>query len=360
MARLWSFPAAASPLPGAAAFSSPAGAGGGGAAAGLVNCGIKRRGEIALAKNALLSHAFDECPVIGFRVLKNDVLTVRKARNPDELAARLEGAERGEIIEFSRESRRRLALVAGNCDVLFRSLVTLTYPREFPADGLLVKAHWAAIRSALMRWTDRASYLWFLEFQKRGAPHIHVFLSAEMPAPLSEMSRRGGRVRKSCLTHWPWQDWLSRRWFEIVGSGDEKHLRAGAAWEVIEKPDGAARYVSKEAHKCFQKIVPQGFRNVGRFWGCSRDVSGSVGEGQFIPATPAAMAKIFPSAAFDPDGDPWAVIFGGADSVRDALAAGADPRAPKSRLGKWKAKFPTGELISGGRGRKQKHVHETY
>jgi hypothetical protein len=30
--------------------------------------------------------------------------------------------------------------------------------------------------------------------------------------------------------------------------------------------------VVKEMAKMYQKQVPEGFRNVGRFWGCSRDV----------------------------------------------------------------------------------------
>jgi hypothetical protein len=302
----------------------------------------------------------DEAPVIGFRVLKNDVVTVRAARDPDALAARLEGCERGEIEEFSRESRRRLALVAGNTSVVFRSLVTLTYPADFPADGKLVKEHWAAFRAALVRFLgEKPSYLWFLEFQRRGAPHFHVFLSAAMPEPHAVMKRANGRVRKECRTYWPWQDWLSETWFRIVGSGDPKHLRAGAAWEVIEKPDGAARYVSKEAHKTFQKVVPPDYRNVGRFWGCSRDVSAGVDEGIFVSATQAAMAKIFEASGFAPDGNPYTVIFGGAESFRKVIGTAADPRAPKSRVGKWREKLKGGDLIPAAVTRKPKPIHET-
>jgi hypothetical protein len=43
-------------------------------------------------------------------------------------------------------------------------------------------------------------------------------------------------------------------------------------WEVIKKTDGAVRYVAKYAKKQKQKEVPEGYQNVGRFWGTSPDV----------------------------------------------------------------------------------------
>ena len=64
----------------------------------------------------------------------------------------------------------------------------------------------------------------------------------------------------------------SCNWYRIVGSGDEKHLQAGCRTERLRKPDGARRYVVKEATKMYQKVVPAEYRNVGRFWGCSRAV----------------------------------------------------------------------------------------
>jgi hypothetical protein len=67
--------------------------------------------------------------------------------------------------------------------------------------------------------------------------------------------------------------WVAKRWYKIVNSGDEKHLLAGTRVERIRKPDGAARYCLKYAYKCEQKAVPEQYRNVGRFWGCSRDVT---------------------------------------------------------------------------------------
>jgi len=96
-------------------------------------------------------------------------------------------------------------------------------------------------------------YLWFLEFQKRGAPHIHVLI-------------RGMRVSRVNQT------WLSETWYRICNTGDIKHLAAGTRLERIRKQDGARHYTVKYAFKMRQKVVPEGYRNVGRFWGHSKSV----------------------------------------------------------------------------------------
>jgi hypothetical protein len=191
---------------------------------------------------------YDLPPVVGVELYRQDAVVVRQgsARGPVEWV-------RSEVSEFSVASRKRLAFVASNTDVDLRVMITLTYPRVFPCDGAIVKRNFAAWRAAAWRRWDRPSYLWFLEFQKRGAPHIHVLLSQ---VPVDESTRL----------------WLSQRWYDICGTGDERHLRAGTRIEQLRIPEGARHYVVKEMAKMYQKIVPEGFQNVGRFWGCSRDV----------------------------------------------------------------------------------------
>lgn len=296
--------------------SAPPPAGGN---ARLVNCGISERSPI----QAFWEYVMDEAPVSGFRVLKNDVVPVRTARYPEDLAERLEGARRGTIEYLSNESRRRLALLAGNCSVDFLSFLTLTYPAEFPCDGTIVKTHLHAVLAALRRKCPGVQYLWFLEFQARGAPHFHFFLDQALPEPLSEMSRRSARTNKVVFVHWPWQNWISRRWFEIVGSGDDKHLAAGAAWERVEKSDGCARYVAKEAYKTFQKVVPENYQNVGRFWGCSKGVK--LVEEFAVKCTAEDMRKVFAGEGFRDDGNPHSVLFGAADAYRKIIDTAADP-----------------------------------
>lgn len=152
--------------------------------------------------------------------------------------------KRGVITELSDKSRRRLALVARNVEGLTH-LVTLTYPDDHQAvvpDGRVLKRQMAALRYRLVR--RGIGGLWFVEFQDRGAPHVHILTN--------------GGVRGRELSAW---------WYEIVGSGDEKHLRAGTGIERLWLKDGAARYASKYASKWEQKLVPAAFQGIGRMWG---------------------------------------------------------------------------------------------
>ena len=187
-------------------------------------------------------------PVVGVEVYNSDVVVIRKG-----WATKSVPATRSEVTEFSKASRQRLAFIASNTSVRFTSMLTLTYPREFPSDGKAVKRNLNTFLTYLKRYVSGLDYLWFLEFQKRGAPHIHLLL-------------RGMRVSRET------QAWVSSTWYHICATGDEKHLRAGTRLERVRKPDGARRYALKYAYKMKQKAVPEGYRNVGRFWGHSRGV----------------------------------------------------------------------------------------
>jgi hypothetical protein len=172
-------------------------------------------------------------------VMRQDVQVSRM------LAVKRRGeGKRGAITELSDKSRRRLSLVARNVEGL-TYLITLTYPDDYRAavpDGRVLKAHMAALRKRLVR--RGIGGLWFVEFQDRGAPHVHILTN--------------GRVAGWLLSEW---------WYEVVRSGDEKHLRAGTGIERLRLKDGAARYASKYASKWEQKLVPAEFQEVGRMWG---------------------------------------------------------------------------------------------
>ena len=191
--------------------------------------------------------------VVGVEVYRNDVVVKRKGVAPD-----VKDRTRGEVTEFSARSRQRLAFVAANTECEFRTMITLTYPREYPSDGKQVKTHLHRFLTWLHRDRGKCSVLWFLEFQERGAPHVHIL--ADFRIPRKSDLRRGLRFR------------VSGAWYRIVGSGDSRHLAAGTRTETIRKKDGARRYAVKYAMKMRQKRVPVGYRNVGRFWGCTRDV----------------------------------------------------------------------------------------
>lgn len=161
---------------------------------------------------------------------------------------RSEGELRGCIKEFSDRSRSRLLFTAFNASCEWVAFAVLTYPSEFPMNGPKVKRDIKVLAQWIAYEFD-AKVLWGVEFQDRGAPHINLLVDKFVP-----------------------KDRLSLRWFEVVGSGDRKHLRAGTRIEFCKSSDQAAGYMAAaySAKKSAQKTVPEGFENVGRFWGCSR------------------------------------------------------------------------------------------
>lgn len=173
---------------------------------------------------------------------------------------------RGEITHLSEKSRARLSEFAHEltaCGELPKFMLTLTYPgdwRSVASNGRSVKRHLNAMRKRLVRYFERLgmgfSLLWFLEFQKRGAPHVHLILWG---ADLT-LSDEGVRVA---------QKQLPKLWAEVVAHADpvhrERHLRRGTGFARMRKPHFG--YAAKYARKMQQKAVPPDFSDVGRFWG---------------------------------------------------------------------------------------------
>lgn len=153
---------------------------------------------------------------------------------------------RGKVTEFSRSSRMRLAFVASNTDVEFNKMITLTYPKVYPRDGKEVKSHLKSFMKRLRRRYGNFSYLWFLEFQMRGAPHFHILV------------RLAERVQ---------YEWVEQSWCEVIGT---KNIGAATRTEALRNHD--ARYACKYALKMYQKRVPEDYQDVGRLWGHSKDV----------------------------------------------------------------------------------------
>lgn len=201
--------------------------------------------------------------VVGIEIYKSDVVVIRKDVDgrftengrfwfvtPEGDIVVNEGLRRQAVYEFSKKSRQNLAFICNNTSVEFDRMITLTYPSEYTNDGKEVKRHLRVILQWLRR-RNVAHYLWFLEFQKRGAPHFHILLSG------------GDFIDRFDL---------SNRWFEIVGSGDIDHYVVGTNITAPKKKRGLHYYGLKYAAKLRQKSVPPNYRNVGRLWGCSRGV----------------------------------------------------------------------------------------
>jgi hypothetical protein len=192
------------------------------------------------------------------------------------------GARRSAIEGFSTQSRHRLLKFVNsidrrgiNPDRLW--FVTLTYPAIWPASPLEWKRHLQAFQKRLTRAFGKIPAIWKLEPQRRGAPHNHIILL--MPEAMCVglvivgKAKRGKRI----VTRWAggelsnFREWLSRAWYEIVASGDEKHLRAGTNCEPLEAWGKVVAYAAKYLGKeCYFHAADGSTQKVGRFWGVWR------------------------------------------------------------------------------------------
>jgi hypothetical protein len=160
--------------------------------------------------------------------------------------------KRSEISEFSERSRQRLRLSLAKVDQskCGRPIFgTLTYPADFPLDQETFKRHFKIFSQRFLRSFPCAGFHWKLEFQARGAAHFHpIFWNL-------------GNDRAFLGT---FRIWLACNWFEVVGTGEQKHLLAGTSADLINSQFGIMRYVSGYASKSDQ--TKPGCK-VGRYWG---------------------------------------------------------------------------------------------
>lgn len=207
----------------------------------------------------------------------------------DELAAYLlehgempeDRPSRAEITKWSRKSRANMWRATSELDyqhmlpaTAVPAMVTLTYPgqwREVAPCGKAVKRHMDLFRKRWRRaWGTDLIAIWKLEFQRRGAPHLHLFC-----VPPHGFAHDGGGM--------PFRTWLSRTWADVVAHPDPieyaNHLLAGtgvdfAAGLRASDPQRVAVYFAKHGSfraKEYQHRVPDLWRapgqGPGRFWG---------------------------------------------------------------------------------------------
>ena len=181
----------------------------------------------------------------------------------------LKQSKRNIIDGYSREARNRFlkTLIAINYAVMGRPLFyTLTYPAEYSNNPEQWKRDLNTFIKRLERLYPELSGTWRLEPQRRGAPHFSGFLWG-----CDELSTMEGKKL------------FSKMWFEVVGSGDEKHLKAGTG---IEKAEGDLMkwifYMAKYQTKIEKGGVPQEFDYpVGRYWGMFNRKRISINKNEF-------------------------------------------------------------------------------
>lgn len=179
-------------------------------------------------------------------------------------------AKRSNIVGMSKKSLIRLMFVMQCTSVELGTMLTLTYPKIFPKSGQTVKKDINVIAQKIRRlgW----SYVWFLEFQERGAPHVHFLLSPDVVTPYMRADFGLFWTTRIATSDW-WQRGCKEDDYvkEVL-----KMARVNChdlTFLPMDKKDGAKRYATKYAAKEKQKQVPAMFESVGRFWGMSRDVS---------------------------------------------------------------------------------------
>lgn len=182
---------------------------------------------------------------------------------------------RGVITERSSASRRRLCFTVANTETPIQGMIVLTW-RIAPDDGREVKRQLGDLFDAVRRrWGKAIEWLWWLEFQARGAPHVHVLTSGSIHDELGtrtvRRTKRGAVKVREVYTGEP-VDWIGDKWLRIIRDDSDAAARftRGGIWEKFREPDSAARYCAKEGFKTFQVQVPPQFQNVGAWWHRSR------------------------------------------------------------------------------------------
>jgi len=170
---------------------------------------------------------------------------------------------RGNIECLTDSSVRRMCHFLRGSACEYQYFGTLTYPDD-KQTWYDFKRHFKNFveslrRDGLLRNESGQGLFWFLEFQKRGAPHFHFYSTFRISTK-----------------------YLSQVWFRCVDSDDERHLKAGTNIRRLKGRDHARRYAKKYASKISQKKVPDMYKteefrekgfSVGRFWGIVGDRS---------------------------------------------------------------------------------------
>lgn len=197
-------------------------------------------------------------------LVREAVQTIKNKREVDH--------NRGVITKMSNDSISRLILTAQATEVRFNSMITLTYPEMYPSSGTIVKNDVRVFTQWIRRYY-KTEWLWFLEFQKRGAPHVHVLVEQAELSPRMRANVGFKWAERIAQARWFLQKFYERDYKDYAIQVNRVLAVAchEKTWELIKSPNGARNYVTKYAAKAYQKQVPEEFRDVGRFWGVSKE-----------------------------------------------------------------------------------------
>lgn len=170
------------------------------------------------------------------------------------------GGKRGQVIGLSRSARRhmmyRLCEVKRSSAPLF---VTLTYPDLYDKNPRRWKRDLKTFFQRLKRDYPGSSAFWRLELKRRIsgnsqgqiAPHFHLLTWG--------------------VSFLHMLNFIKVAWWQVVGSGNEDHYKAGTNVQVVRTENGVKRYAAKYASKNEDEenlfVEVQKVGAVGRLWG---------------------------------------------------------------------------------------------
>jgi hypothetical protein len=162
--------------------------------------------------------------------------------------------KRGTVKRFTDQSKRRFEFIVRQPAIPLVSMWTGTYHFNAPKNGKILKKHINALLTLVKKHYPGIGYLWVIEFQEATRhPHIHLLLTTSATQEIRFfLADAWNRIIKESGTH------LS-------------HHRKPAALKEWEMGDGGY-LLKKHFSKKKQHIVPEGFSDVGRFWGNSRNI----------------------------------------------------------------------------------------
>ncbi|ATX82574.1 hypothetical protein Ga0123462_1726 [Mariprofundus ferrinatatus] len=215
---------------------------------------------------------------------RSDYCDIRRHKNKTK-KDESEESSRGRIQEFSKKSKYRLIHQLRNSQQTFKQFITLTYPKDYPMDGAIVKSHLNTLLTRLRQEFSGIHYLWVIEAQSRGAPHFHIIINQAIPTK-KKIDKDGQYFYSEC--------W-SKRWSKITGNEKDKHhVRRGFRIDPITTSNGKklASYMAKYYSKNEQKEFAKDFINIGRFWGATRGFTQPIVQGVYCASELKWMLKL--------------------------------------------------------------------
>lgn len=236
-------------------------------------------------------------PIVGISVYSGGVIVVHRKSLLQGKQEAYAGRKGRAIVKFTPKSMARMVATVNASPVTFKSMITLTYPYVYPKDGKIIKLDMNNFLT-MMREHSYGNYLWFLEFQARGAPHFHILSEQKAISPRMRIRAAEtwvGRMHRSswftdaCVEQSVKRDVCFWEYTSKVLSKAYWFALRQETWEYLREPEGAQKYATKYACKEYQKVPPTDFDGIGRFWGCSKRVS--LGKGVLKPMSEERLRK---------------------------------------------------------------------